>query len=164
MASSSSRIMRSRGSPSIACCRVTGWAGLFGISSATLFTWPNGRPSTRPTSRTAARACSLPNVMICATRSAPYSLAHIVDDAVAAFLAEVDVEIRHRHALGIEEALEQQVEADRIEIGDRQRPGGNRPGAGATAGTDRDALRLRPLDEIGDDQEVAGEAHRSDDA
>ena len=76
---------------------------------------PERQASTRPTSRTAARACSLPKVMICATRSAPYSLADVVDDAVAAFLAEVDVEVRHRHAFGVEEALEQQVEAERIE-------------------------------------------------
>ena len=63
---------------------VTGLAGLFGISSATLLTWPNGRPSTRPTSRTAARACSLPKVMICATRSRAVFAAHIVDHRVAA--------------------------------------------------------------------------------
>ena len=100
--------------------------GLFGISSATLLTWPNGRPSTRPTSRTAARACSLPKVMICATRSRAVFAAHIVDHRVAALLAEVDVEVGHRHALGVEEALEQQVEADRIEIGDGQRPGRRR--------------------------------------
>ena len=31
---------------------------------------------------------------------------HVVDDAIAAIHAEVDVEVRHRHALGIEEALE----------------------------------------------------------
>ena len=84
--------------------------------------------------------------------------------AVAAFLAEVDVEVRHRHAFGVEEALEQQVEADRIEVGDGQRPGGDRTGAGAAAGTDGNAVRLRPLDEVGDDQEVAGETHRGDDA
>ncbi len=119
----------SRGSPSIACCSVTGLAGLLGISSATLLTCPNGSPSTRPTSRTAARACSLPNVMICATRSAPYSRAHVVDHLVAPVLAEIDVEIRHRHALGIEEALEQQIEAQRVEIGDGQRPGHDRAGA-----------------------------------
>ena len=152
---------RSRGSPAIACCKFTGLAGLFGISSATLFTWPNGSPSTRPTSRTAARACNLPKVMICATRSAPYSLAHVVDHAVAAFLAEVDVEVRHRHAFRVEESLEQQIEAQRVQIGDGQRPGGDRSGTRTAAGTDGNAFRLRPLDEVGDDQEVAGETHRS---
>ena len=51
----------------------------------------------------------------------------------------------------------------RIEVGDGQRPGGDRTGAGAAAGADGNALRLRPLDEVGDDQEVAGEAHLRDD-
>ena len=52
---------------------VTGLAGLLGTSLQMRSTWPYGIPSTRPTSRSTARACSLPKVMICATRSAPYS-------------------------------------------------------------------------------------------
>ena len=88
---------------------------------------------------------------------------HVMDHLVAAVLAEVDIEVRHRHALGIEEALEQEPEADRIEIGDGQRPGDQRAGAGAAARPDRDALRLRPLDEVRDDQEVAGIFHPLDD-
>ena len=89
-------------------------------------------------------------------------LLHVVDDAVAAVLAEVDVEVRHRHALGIEEALEQQRVAQRIEVGDAERIGDQRAGAGAAAGPDRHAVALRPVDEVGDDQEVAGEAHLHD--
>ena len=92
------------------------------------------------------------------------AILHIADDFVAPLLAEVDVEVRHRDALGIEEALEQKPEADRIEIGDGERIGDQRAGAGAAARPDRDALRLRPLDEIGDDQEVAGIFHAGDDA
>ena len=49
------------------------------------------------------------------------ALLHIGDDLVAPVLAEVDVEVRHRDALGIEEALEQKVEPEGIEVGDRQR-------------------------------------------
>ena len=90
--------------------------------------------------------------------------ADVVDHLVAAVLAEVDVEVGHRHAFRVEEPLEQQAEAQRVEVGDRQRPGGDRPGARAAAGPDRDGLRLGPLDEVGDDQEVAGEAHLVDDA
>ncbi len=159
-----SRICCSLGSPSIACFSVTGLAGLLGISSATRFTWQNGRPSTRPTSRTAARACSLPKVMICATRSRAIFAADVLDHLVAPVLAEIDVEVRHRHALGVQEPLEQQAEAQRVQVGDGQRPGRHRPGARAAARPHRDALRLRPLDEVGDDQEVAGEAHRGDHA
>ena len=38
---------------------------------------------------------------------AAVALLHVADDLVAAVLAEIDVEVGHRHALGIEEALEQ---------------------------------------------------------
>ena len=101
--------------------------------------------------------------MICATRSAPYLLADIGDHLVAPVLAEVDIEVRHRDALGIEEALEQKAEADRIEVGDGQRPGHDRAGARAAARPDRNALRLRPFDEVGHDQEVARKLHARDD-
>ena len=65
---------------------------------------------------------------------------HVADDLVAPLLAEVDVEVGHRHALGIEEALEQEAEADRVEIGDGQRIGDQRAGTRAAARTDRDAV------------------------
>ena len=88
---------------------------------------------------------------------------HVSDDAVALLLAEIDVEIRHRNALGIEKALEQQSEAQRIEIGDRQRVGDERARTRAASRPDGDAVRLRPLDEVGDDKEVAGKLHLGDD-
>jgi hypothetical protein len=84
------------------------------------------------------------------------TLLHVADHLVAPVLAEVDVEVRHRHAFGVQEALEQQREAQRVEVGDGQRPGHQRPGARAAARPDRNAMRLRPLDEVGNDQEVAG--------
>ena len=43
-----------------------------GMNFAMRSTVANGSPSTRPTSRVAAFAASLPKVMICATRSRPY--------------------------------------------------------------------------------------------
>ena len=46
-------------------------------------------------------------------------LGHVTDHLLAAAHREVDVDVRHRHALGIEEALEQQVVADRVDVGDR---------------------------------------------
>ena len=89
--------------------------------------------------------------------------ANVVDHLVAAVLAEIDVEIGHRDAFGIEKALEQQVELQGVDVGDGLRPGGERAGAGTAAGADRDALPFCPLDEVGDDEEVAGEAHAGDD-
>ena len=95
---------------------------------------------------------------------AAVALRHVVDHAVAAVHAEVDVEVGHGDALGIQEALEQQVVAQRIEVGDAERVRDQRAGAGAAARADRHAVLARPADEVGDDQEVAGEAHLADDA
>ena len=94
---------------------------------------------------------------------APVFPADVVDDLLAPVHAEVDVEVRHRDALGVQEALEQQRIAQGVEVGDRQRIGHQRPRARAPARPDRDALPLGPLDEVGHDQEVAGEAHLLDD-
>jgi hypothetical protein len=63
---------------------------------------------------------------------------------------------------GIEEALEQQVVLQRVEVGDAERIGDQRPGARAAPRADRHAVLLRPVDEVGDDQEVAREAHLDD--
>ena len=63
-------------------------------------------------------------------------LLDVADHLVAPVLAEVDVEIGHRHAIGIEEALEDEPEAERIEVGDGERPGHHRAGAGAAPGPD----------------------------
>src|SRR5262249_58592156 len=82
---------------------------------------------------------------------AAVALLHIADDFAAAILTEVDVEVRHRDAFRIEEALEQEPEADRVEVGDGQRPGNERTRAGAAARPDRDTMGLRPFDEVGHD-------------
>ena len=86
----------------------------------------------------------------------------IIDHAIAPFHAEIDIEIRHRDALGIQKALEQQIVLERIQIGDLQRVGDQRTGSRTASRPDRNAVVLRPLDEIGDDQEVTGKAHRVD--
>ena len=89
-------------------------------------------------------------------------LTHILDDTPAVVLAEVDVEVGHRHPLRVQEALEQQRIRQRVEVGDAQRVGDQRAGAGAPAGPYRHAVVLGPVDEVGNDQEVAGEAHLDD--
>ena len=94
---------------------------------------------------------------------APVFLLDVADHLLAPVLAEIDVEVGHRHAFGIEEALEQQREAQRIEVGDRQRIGNQRACARTTTGADGNALRLGPFDEVGNDQEVARELHPLDD-
>ena len=94
---------------------------------------------------------------------AAVALLHVVDHLAAAVLAEVDVEVRHRDAFGIEEALEQQPELDRIEVGDGQRIGDQRSRARTAARADGNSLRFRPFDEVGDDQKVARILHPGDD-
>ena len=91
------------------------------------------------------------------------ALLHVIDHFATAFLTEVDVEVRHRHALWIEKALEQQAKADRIEIGYGQCIGHQRARARAAAGSDRNALRLGPLDKVRDDQKIARIVHARDD-
>ena len=89
---------------------------------------------------------------------------HVLDDAFAPVLAEVDVEVGHGHPLGVEEALEQEAEAQRIQPRDLQRPRHQRSGAGAAARPHRHPVGLGPLDEVRHDQEVARKPHAGDDA
>jgi hypothetical protein len=64
---------------------------------------------------------------------------------------------------GIEEAFEEQREAQRIDIRDRQRIGDQRAGTRTTARPDGNAVRFRPFDEVGNDEEVARKLHVLDD-
>ena len=87
---------------------------------------------------------------------------NIADHFAAPGFAEVDVEVRHRDAFGIEEAFEQQPEFQRIEIGDGQSPGDHRARTRTAPRPHRNILFLGPFDEIGHDQEVAAETHAVD--
>ena len=88
----------------------------------------------------------------------------VVDDPVAPLHAEVDVEVGHGDAFGVEEALEQQVVLDGVQVGDLEGIGHQGAGAGAAPRSHWDVVVLGPLDEIGHDQEVAGETHLVDDS
>ena len=90
-------------------------------------------------------------------------VAHITNDFAAPLLAEVDVEVRHRDAFGVEKSLEEQIEPDGVEVRDQQRPGDERAGARAAARADGNAIRLGPFDEVRNDQEVAREPHALND-
>ena len=79
-------------------------------------------------------------------------------------MAEVDVDIGHGDALGIEEALEEQDVLEGIDVGDLHGIGDEGAGGGAAAGADGDAVVAGVLDEVPDDEEVAGVLHLLDDA
>src|SRR5690606_14814423 len=44
----------------------------------------------------------------------------VLDDFTAPDVGEVDVEVWHRDAFGVEEAFEEQVEVQRVDVGDAQ--------------------------------------------
>ena len=68
------------------------------------------------------------------------ALADILDDPIAVSVVEVDVDIWHRDALPVEEALKDQPMLQRVEGGDSQRIGDDAAGRGAPPGPDRDAV------------------------
>src|SRR3546814_20325558 len=94
----------------------------------------------------------------------PVLFLDVADHLVAPGFAEIDVEVGHRHALGVEEPLEQQAQLQWIEIGDRQRPGDERTSARSAPRPHRNALRPRQLADTGPDQELAGKPHTGDNA
>ncbi len=75
-------------------------------------------------------------------RLAPVLLGHVAHHPLAPAHREVDVDVRHRHALGVQEALEQQVVAQRVDVGDRQAVGDDRARRRAAARPDGDAVLL----------------------
>ncbi|CCK05506.1 titin [Cronobacter sakazakii 696] len=92
-------------------------------------------------------------------RVATVHVGHVLNHLVAFFHAEVDVEVGHGDTFRVKETFEQQVEFQRIEIGDFQRIRHQRPRARTTAWPYRNTIILRPLDKLHDDQEVTREAH-----
>ena len=83
----------------------------------------------------------------------------VLDDPVAAFHAEVDIEVGHRDAFWIEKALEKKIVSQWIQVSYADGISDQAARAGAAPRPHRHAVVLGPLDEIGHDQEVAGEAH-----
>ncbi|CFE46862.1 Uncharacterised protein [Mycobacterium tuberculosis] len=81
----------------------------------------------------------------------------------AAPVVEVDIDVGHRGALGVEEPLEQQTVWNRVDVGDAQRVGDQRAGGRAAAGTHPYARRPRVADQVGDDQKVRWETFGADD-
>src|SRR4051812_45006360 len=67
-------------------------------------------------------------------------LLDVQDPLVPMSCAEVDVEIRHRCGFGVEEALEQQVQRDGMEIGNCESQGHRRACARAASRSDRNIV------------------------
>ena len=86
-------------------------------------------------------------------------LADILQHLVAPFLAEVDVKVGHGDPLDVEEALKEQAVGNGVDIGDGHAVGSQTACAGTAPWPDRNLLLLGPVDKVGDDEKVAGEAH-----
>ena len=90
-------------------------------------------------------------------------LGHVIDDFAAPVHAEIHVDIGQRNALGIQEALEEQLVLQGIDIGDPQRIGNQRARGRSAARSHRNAMLARVADKIPDNQEVSGKLHLLDD-
>jgi hypothetical protein len=88
----------------------------------------------------------------------------IFDHLAAPVLAEVHIDIRHRHALRIQKALEEQHILQRIDIRDLHRIGHQRPRCRSAPRPHRYPVIARVLDEVPHDQEISRVVHLLDDA
>ncbi len=87
---------------------------------------------------------------------------HVVDYALAPFVVEVGVDIGHALAVRVQEALEQQVVLDGVDVGDADAIGHRAARRAPTPGADQHAHVPPRVDEVLHDEEVAREAHRLD--
>ena len=88
----------------------------------------------------------------------------VVDHFLAAFVAEVHVEIGHTDTFRVQKALKDQVIADGVNVSDAHAVCCDTARTGATARAHRDPLALGIVDVIPDDEVIVGIAHRLDDA
>ena len=91
------------------------------------------------------------------------ALGRVADHLVPVAGVEVHVDVRHGDAGRVEEALEQQVVLDRVQVGDAQAVGHAAAGGAAPAGADADVVVPGVLDQVPDDEEVRREPHVVDD-
>ena len=87
----------------------------------------------------------------------------VADDLVPVAGIEVHVDVRHVAPARVQEALEQQVVPDGVQVGDLEGVGHGTTRSTAPAGADPDAPVPRVPDDVPGDEEVRGEAHVSDD-
>ena len=112
--------------------------GPSGISFAILSTTPYGISSTRPGVADGGARGHRREGDDLRDAVAAVLLGHVVDDALAAGDGEVDVHVGHRLAARVEEPLEEQVVADRVEVGDLEAVGDEAAGGRAAARADAD--------------------------
>ena len=98
-----------------------------------------------------------------ADRIATVLVGHVVDHPVTLLHAEIHIEVRHGYPFRVQETFEQQVVANGIQIGNLEGIGHQGTGTGAPPRPHRHFVILAPLNEVGNDQKVAGKSHLVDD-
>ena len=93
----------------------------------------------------------------------PVPLGGVLDHVAAVALVEVHVDVGHLDAPGIEEALEQEVVLDGIEVDDLQAVGDAAAGGRPAPRPDPDPLRTGESDQVPHHEEVGREPHVGDD-
>ena len=88
----------------------------------------------------------------------------VADHLAAEAGVEVHVDVGHLGATRVQEPLEEQVVADRVDVDDAQAVGDARPGRAPAPGPDADPALAGVAHEVPYDEEVGGEPHRLDDA
>ena len=84
---------------------------------------------------------------------------HIVDDLLTALVTEIDVKVRHRDALRVQEAFKQQIVLDGVDIGDTYTVGRKASRTGAASRAHGDPLAFRIVDEIEHNQIIVDIPH-----
>ncbi len=92
------------------------------------------------------------------------TLGDVPDHLAAVALVEIHVYVGHLLSARVQETLEEQVIADRVEVDDAQAVGDATSCRRATTWTDADPHLPRVADDVPDDEEVSREPHLGDDA
>ena len=90
-------------------------------------------------------------------------LCHVINDLVTAVIAEININIGHADAFGIEKTLKQQIIANGIHVGNAQRKRHKRACARASAGSYGNAAALGKAHVVLHDQKIIGISHLHDD-
>ena len=88
--------------------------------------------------------------------------AHILHDLAAARIAEVHVDIRHGHTLGIQKALEKEAVFHRLNVCDRKAVGNDAARGAAAPRADGDTDTLGVADKVRHNEKVVDKAHALD--
>ena len=92
-------------------------------------------------------------------RIATIVIRDITNHTIAVLHTKIDIEVGHGHPLGIEEALEQQIVLQGVQVSDIERISHQGAGTRTATGPDRNVVILGPFDKVHHDEEVTRKAH-----